>query len=324
MCIKYENKFVVFLDVLGFKKMVLSKVDSDQFKIGLYLDTVKFFMEEVKSNIMSNNALKDIDFHYIIISDSVIISMNLDKPTHSAIEDFRRLFNELVIKDNNLYENDYLEDAPLKILKVLEQTNITIDKTKVKFNPITNKTHMEKELFKKIKTYADPEWELRMPMFKLLCTAIQQLQITLARDDIWLRGAITRGKTYVDKENNQIIGEAYIKAYELEQSHAIYPRVIIDTNIIDVLGLDSIEEFINQMNVDDNQTIFPLSNELTTNTNEILENVPFFINYFDIKDNKSMTQIYNNIQKNILNDISIYKKFSWLNKYMYAVNPDIN
>ena len=46
-----------------------------------------------------------------------------------------------------------------------------------------------------------------------------------------LRGAICYGDLYVDKTMNFLIGEALVRAYELESRHAITPRVIIEKGL---------------------------------------------------------------------------------------------
>jgi hypothetical protein len=81
-----------------------------------------------------------------------------------------------------------------------------------------------------------------------LCVAIGVLQSNLALNDIWMRGAISSGKTYFNRANNQIVGPAYITAYELEQNKAIFPRVILDSKIIRELNFTSSSDLINSIN----------------------------------------------------------------------------
>lgn len=57
------------------------------------------------------------------------------------------------------------------------------------------------------------------------------LQYGLLREKIVVRGAISSGQLFADKENSIIVGPGLIKAYSLE-SIAKYPRVIVDRTLI--------------------------------------------------------------------------------------------
>ena len=50
--------------------------------------------------------------------------------------------------------------------------------------------------------------------------------------ELLVRGAITKGKLHID--SNVVLGEALIRAYELESRVAIYPRVVIDGGILNL------------------------------------------------------------------------------------------
>lgn len=57
------------------------------------------------------------------------------------------------------------------------------------------------------------------------------VQMSLIRNGMLIRGAIVRGKlTHTKRE---IFGPALIDAYEMEQSAAIYPRIVLDADIIE-------------------------------------------------------------------------------------------
>ena len=59
------------------------------------------------------------------------------------------------------------------------------------------------------------------------------IQSHLAEDGILIRGATTVGDIYVDER--LIFGPALIRAYELERGVASYPRIIIDSRVLDRL-----------------------------------------------------------------------------------------
>jgi hypothetical protein len=60
------------------------------------------------------------------------------------------------------------------------------------------------------------------------------IQSHLAEDGILIRGATTVGDIYVD--DRLIFGPALIRAYELERGVASYPRIILDSRVLDRLA----------------------------------------------------------------------------------------
>jgi hypothetical protein len=60
------------------------------------------------------------------------------------------------------------------------------------------------------------------------------IQSHLAEDGILIRGATTVGDIYVDER--LIFGPALIRAYELERGVASYPRIILDSRVLDRLA----------------------------------------------------------------------------------------
>ena len=71
-------------------------------------------------------------------------------------------------------------------------------------------------------------------VFKVLSS----LQHRLLLKGILIRGGISFGKLYVNEADNIIVGVGLINAYNLE-SKAIYPRIIVDRNIIPLYWKDS-------------------------------------------------------------------------------------
>lgn len=60
------------------------------------------------------------------------------------------------------------------------------------------------------------------------------IQSHLAEDGILIRGAMTVGDIYVDER--LIFGPALIRAYELERGVASYPRIVMDSRVLDRLA----------------------------------------------------------------------------------------
>ncbi|CAM3857150.1 hypothetical protein [Arcobacter cloacae] len=231
---KYENSYVAFLDVLGFKKLVFSKSKEDKKKIESYFEIVKSEISSLKTVDTKQ------DINYILISDSIIISIEQSQDETQKIENLRQL-----------------------------------------------------------------------------CIAVGKIQCKLALHNIWLRGAISSGETYIDSEEKQIVGAGYINAYLLEANHAIVPRVIIDNKIIYELELDSSDVLINKLNRTQHQYLFQW-NWYGNHMIKIEKDIPLFINYFHNIENDDLLMVMNNIQENIYSDVTLYKKFKWVSDYLIS------
>ena len=159
-----------------------------------------------------------------------------------------------------------------------------------------------------------------------LCISVGMIQSLLSPNGIWLRGGISFGKTYFSQTDNQIIGPAYISAYDIENKIAKYPRVVLDSRIINELGFDNAEELIKKINNRSNQDIlYPWNNQ-----HIIKKDIPLFIDYIGFMldhndlglDNKKfflktlITKIKEKIYKE---NISVYVKSKWTVDYLISV-----
>jgi hypothetical protein len=164
-----------------------------------------------------------------------------------------------------------------------------------------------------------------------LCIAIALIQFGLALKDIWLRGAISFGDTYFDKNNNQVVGEAYINAYLLEEKLAITPRVILDNRILTELKFKSAATLISEINkvkaANWGKNILYDWNKIKNTSIMLEKDIPLFIDYFDFATefltNKYISTIIENIEKNMYHNTTLYKKFKWLSTYLLT-KLDIN
>ena len=136
MEINFTNKIVAFIDVLGFKNLVLSK------DVTLLETYFEYVTTELQKYIEENN------FEYLLISDSIIVYCN--------------------------YNTSFF----INLIQIIS-----------------------------------------MIQAKLLCSRII------------IRGGISFGNLFVDKEENIIVGEALVNAYSLE-NEAKFPRVIIDRRFL--------------------------------------------------------------------------------------------
>src|SRR4029077_13762190 len=61
---------------------------------------------------------------------------------------------------------------------------------------------------------------------------LSEMQLSMALDGILIRGAICVGDLFAESEESIVFGPALVKAYRLESEYAIYPRIVIDRDVI--------------------------------------------------------------------------------------------
>lgn len=74
---------------------------------------------------------------------------------------------------------------------------------------------------------------LKIEKMILFISIFQSLLIT--HYQTFIRGSLTIGNLYVDKELGYVFGKGLINAYNLENEKAIYPRIILDDSIKKIL-----------------------------------------------------------------------------------------
>lgn len=148
-----------------------------------------------------------------------------------------------------------------------------------------------------------------------LCVAIQKIQLRLALKDIWLRGGISSGDAYFDESKSQIVGQAFINAYQLERRIAVYPRVVLDSKLIAELNFTSAEEMISTIN---ENVLFPWS--AVSHVANFKKDVALFIDYLapSFMNPRDLETIVKNIQKNIYSNAEHYPKYRWVADYLIA------
>ena len=168
--------------------------------------------------------------------------------------------------------------------------------------------------------------------YKLLCQVVAEIQIKLICKGVWVRGGISHGTLQFSKNENDTIiyGEALVKAYNIETNSAIFPRVIIDSDIIEFLGFKNKKSFINYFNDYDGSFI----RENVFNNRDILSqeierkyldiDTPIFIDYLDFifnKNKKSNPTIKKKLFLDYLeeylnnNNPEIFRKYNWVRLY---------
>lgn len=162
-----------------------------------------------------------------------------------------------------------------------------------------------------------------------LCIAIREIEFELAKNDIWLRGAVTYGDVYISPDENQIVGSGFIDAYLLEEKVAINPRVIIDNKLINKLQTKSADTFIKILNGNQEspsvpfpykRVLFDWSGGLGYEGN-LNKDVALFIDYLGLamSDKDVLELIIKNISESIYSKPNTYKKFRWLTDYFIDV-----
>ena len=132
---------------------------------------------------------------------------------------FRKIRSVLNFMDEETYEPNYSTDLP-----VYEETEGGL---------------IERELGDPRLTYISDciiiSAQPTMDGFKGLSRKIHKITADLASDGIFCRGAITKGKLF--HKGRMIFGSSYIRAFTLEEELAVFPRVIIDPEIINFFSL---------------------------------------------------------------------------------------
>jgi hypothetical protein len=162
----------------------------------------------------------------------------------------------------------------------------------------------------------------RVSILRHFCVAIAKIQYEMAKNDIWMRGAVSSGKAFIQEERNQVVGPAYIAAYKLESEIARYPRVVIDPKIISDLSVDTAQELINQVN---DSTFVNWTTDIIFDWNKyrnlffsFQQDTPLFIDYLSPLFNGQPSDrklIINNIKNNIYK-AKTYSKYRWLLDYL--------
>ncbi len=160
-------------------------------------------------------------------------------------------------------------------------------------------------------------------ILRQLCVAISKIQKELAINNIWIRGAVTSGDTFFDQENNQIVGPAYINAYLLEEKLAKYPRVILDSNIINELKLDNSTQLIKKINdlFNKERVLYDWSKNVFVSKAKLDQDVPLFIDYLNrvLFDENLLNKTINNIKNNMYSNTNVYIKYRWIVDYLQTL-----
>lgn len=171
MSINYEERIVAFIDILGFKQMVIdSEKNGNEGKIQSIDKALEFF-KKFKGKTFKYSELIDVE----------------EDAQKKGVENFRI---------NELLEINYFSDSIIISVKV------------------------EKERINEI--------------FSTFIVYIAALGNLLIKNGILIRGGIDIGNLI--HKSGKVFGSALIKAYNLESTIAIYPRIIVSKNLLQKLN----------------------------------------------------------------------------------------
>lgn len=176
--------------------------------------------------------------------------------------------------------------------------------------------------------------------FKTILRAIKNLQAWLAIENIWMRGALTRGDVCFDDnlgEGKIIYGKGFVRAFDLEKK-AIYPRVIIDPGLMNMVS-ENKDEFLKKYssfykysrmqvlehedikNDSEKDYVYARFNQVKTSEKSELDEDIYFVNFSSTIINDAlvddvgepMIKLLENLKKEIYSDY--YQKYNWVKKY---------
>lgn len=97
--------------------------------------------------------------------------------------------------------------------------------------PIVKKEEIHRKVMSdSICIFIDSSVDNAFPALVATCDYLQ-LRLLRLKEPMLSRGAIVRGKIYHD--NDVLFGEGFVRAYYMQEDEAVYPRVIIDRDIIE-------------------------------------------------------------------------------------------
>lgn len=229
---------IVYNQVKSLNKITLSKVE-------VYKEMKEFDFEKLEFVDSFVVFLDVLGFSELVNSDNEEELQKINFYFWIVEKYLQKLQNELDEINQESIKLGAEKDTSLKLDYILISDSIIITVKQIKYdvNDLTTEMQNDTQLQDLYSQMQQLFNILNKQGFEKLCESIENIQKTLASHNVWIRGAITVGKTHISTSKKQIIGKAYIDAYKLE-SKAIYPRVIIDEKIIQELYYKDEEEFI--------------------------------------------------------------------------------
>lgn len=141
-------------------------------------------------------------------------------------------------------------------------------------------------------------------MLKVLATIQTRV---LIEEHTMLRGAVECGDVIVKDEGKQIIGPAYIDAYENQEHNAIYPRIILGQSIIKMLSKE--EKLVNSNDGQCSLDYLDIYMEMSEQSKTKIKT--------KLRREKVYSYLNDEYEKNHIDDkISVYTKYAWTINYL--------
>lgn len=291
--IEYEKNICVFIDILGFKNMVYNKSAENMVNLRQYVDNADNLINEIHKTIdtINNSISKKVDSEF-----KKIFKNTSPQYKKKVAEEIKQI---LYIKSNHIV----ISDSIIILLKPMTE----------KISLLDNKIE-DKKLRKIYKIIHKLNIDVRIYTLFTLFHHIGVLQGMYALQNIWLRGAILYGDIYYNDKENQIFGQALIKATHLEKE-ADVPRIIIDESVLkycNVLDVSTLIELFSKIVEGEN---------ILLNSHIFSEDAYAFIDYiglmfFSKKTNYELSTIKEQVLNKISENKSYSKKFIWVKQYI--------
>lgn len=146
--------------------------------------------------------------------------------------------------------------------------------------------------------------------FKDFLITLTKIYLAFLRRKIFIRGGVSYGKHF--RNNNVTYSHALAAAYELESMKAIYPRIMIDKNIIDMYSGNSGSLPPNNIK----------GNIVAKYNNSYFLNI-LACNDWDEVYSLSKT-MYEDNKDYLLGNESAFSKHKWFENYLFSLKPQHN
>lgn len=183
-------------------------------------------------------------------------------------------FSDMIDEYDEDDTSTVLQDIQLafsEALKTIENSSNTINKEDIK--------HLKYQLFSDCVSISIPYFDRQddfLSNFNLISSFIRGFQLVMMSMGFFTRGGLSIGSYYSD--NNIIFSKGLVNAYLLESKKAIYPRVIVDTKVLEKIKKYSDDNIFhhginNYLVVDWENSVFLNPFNLTTGIVSQFENV---------------------------------------------------
>jgi len=279
--INYTTSYVVFLELLDFETALLDNNSIKKSNLERYLTNAKGMLERYNDSINELN-------------DTIQSRVKKDLNSFFKINDLSEsLLEELLCKFR--YSSNYIF-MNNQIVFVLSDIFFKIDDYKDRVPQ--NLYHGFYQILAGLIVFAI---EI---VFLSLCSSIAFVQFeSLMIKDMRLKGAISYGELYFDEVKKQLIGKAYIEAYELTQSKK-NPCVVIHDSLLKTFGKKNINSFIKTIEIK-----YPIYNKLFFSMKKSKLDKDVFIDYLGYIKHEEPSMIverkkyWNNWEEEYFNEV---------------------